>query len=450
MAVTVVYNGQTIPNVMSGFDFNESYEEISFSCSFMIKESSASSLVSSCNNIEEKFREPYESLTLNFDGSSEYNFSHDDNTALNSKAYIQKVNSGFDTRTTRMYKFTFKAELPADKSGFNFRRRGDFSVEILPTEKRRVIFSLEYTASPSPDQTSDENFDTHAQTYAVGVLTSLFGGASFFLSGPIQKSQDHERKVTQGRLEYEEIFEDESQVGTDDPKLKNVDSSYYVERSQRIGVSSGNYVAIPLTLVSVTYRAELVKSEFATNDEVHSYYRTNIKTHMVNRAIVNLDIENLINSSTNFIITNDNFNFDPVNYTITGKLTFVAPESLNSIIFLSEEIRENYDLGLLLRKLWDGKDDTYVGYHLGSTTYITRVTTVLQIGSRPSAPSLLPQQNLKLLSRFRSGREEQDNTNAEVGNVGVRYFNETFLEVYVRAELVNQLNIQIPVLTFVE
>lgn len=448
MSVVVVYNGETIPNILGKYKITETYENIGFSCNFIVKSDSAANLVTACNNLESKFREPFENLTLTFGGAAHYSFSHGNNTCLNSEVSIQKTGSNEDTETSRIYSFSFRAQLPADKSGFNFRRRGDFSIQKDTSERHTVVFSLEYTASPSPSKTSEENFDDFAETYATGVLTSLLSGKSFELI-KVQKNTDHEQKITTGSLVYQEIFEAQDASATDNAKIKNQVVNYSLSRSQKIGVSSGGYIAIPQTIVNISYNAELVKSQFSSNDEVHAFWNNTLKTHVVNRAITNLNLENVSDKiGISFIILDDNFRFDPSTYKLSASIVFLAPNSLSAIIELREEIRESWDSGIITRKLWDGEDFTKVAYHQGADLFIVRTTSVVQINARPSFPSILPQENVILKSRVRTGVITEENTNSEVGNSGVKYFAESFLEVYERTELVNEVQIQIPVTTF--
>ena len=83
MAVTVTYNGTSLPNVFGPFSFKNDYLKASFSCNFYVEAASESALVTSCNNIEDKLREPLEDLSVVFGGTTEYSFSHDSNTVLN-------------------------------------------------------------------------------------------------------------------------------------------------------------------------------------------------------------------------------------------------------------------------------------------------------------------------------------------------------------------------------
>lgn len=447
MAITVTYNGQSVPNVQQKFIFTESYEEVGFTCQFLVKGTSAANLVSLCKNLEAKFREPYDALTLNFGGTAEYSFSHSANTCLNPKVSIEKTGSGVDTETSRMYKFSFRAELPADKSGFDFRRRGDFSITTNGSGLKVVSFQLEYTASPGSTKTAIENFDSFAQVYANSVLSSLFSTTPFDLA-PIVRSADMNNKICSGSLVYTEIFEPQTAAAVNSNKLINVQISYSIDRRQRIGISSSGYIAIPQTYVNVSYSAELVKSQFTTHEEVHDFYRNELKLHIVQRAIVNLNIENVTNAGSSFIIQDDKFSFNPGKFTCNGTIRFLAPNSLTAIIELEEQIIEDWGSGQILRDLWDGKDFTAVGYHQGASLFVTRITTIVQLGSRPAPPSILPQQNFVLLRRKRTGSIFQENSHTEAGNQNVRYFAETFIESYQRAEVINEVSIQIPAITF--
>jgi hypothetical protein len=443
MAVTVTYNSESLPKIVGAFSLQESYEEIGFSCTFLVESSSASSLTSSCNSIEEKLREPFESLTINFGGGAAYSFSHNDNTCLNSKASFSKSGGDTNTETSRMYSFSFSAGLPADKSGFNFRRRGDFSISKTANGQRVVRFDLEYTASSSPVKNSEENFEEQAETYATSVLSDLFSGVTFDRV-EIAKSTDQEKKVTSGSIRYIEIFEAESSVATNDPNLKVVKSSYNIDRGQRIGVSSGGYVVVPMTRISLGYSAEVVKENFATNDLVHQYYLDNIKPFLIQRAIVNLNLENISNTSSSVIVESDSLSIDPVSFSLSGSMSLLAPSSATDIIQLQETIKEELSTGIVFQKLWDGRDFSHSAYHTGSDLVITRVTSVTQLSSAPSFPQIIQDPTLFLIARSRTGAQELMSSNTEVGEQNVKYFTEAFVEVYKKAVVVENLAIPIP------
>lgn len=435
MAVTVTYNSQVLPNIVGPFQLQESYESIGFSCNFLVKSASAGALTSTCDGIEEKLREPFETLTINFGGGAAYSFSHDDNTCLNSQAFFSKSGSELDTETSRMYNFKFQAGLPADKSGFNFRRKGDFSISQTSNGKRVVRFSLEYTASPSPDKTSEENFDDQAETYATGVLSSLFSGVTFD-RGDIVKNSDQEQKVTMGTITYTEIFEPESLAGTNDANLKNVRTYYSIDRGQRIGASTSGYTVIPMTTISIRYSTDVVKENFATNDLLHEYYLNNIKPHIIQRAILNLNLEGIDNTSQGVIVESETFDVDPVTYAISATLNLMAPSSTTDVIRLEESIREEFDSGIVTRKLWDGLPFSKSGYHMGSDLFITRTTTVMQLGTLPAFPEIINDPDLLLKKRIRSGAQEFLATNTEVGEQNISIFTESFIEIYERAVIV--------------
>ena len=175
MAVAVTYNGFNLPNVFGAFSFSNNYTNIEFSCNFLVEAASESALVTACDSAESSLREPLDVLTVSFGGTSEYTYSHAANSVLNPSVLVKILESGPHGGICRAYKFSFRGDLPADKSGFDFRRYGasNFTVDFAATNRRTVTFNLEYTASESPSQTSLQNFDSFAQTHVETILTDL-------------------------------------------------------------------------------------------------------------------------------------------------------------------------------------------------------------------------------------------------------------------------------------
>lgn len=429
MAVVVTYNSTVVPNIIGAVNFRQAYEQVAFSCSFLVKSDTAANLVAACATLESKFREPYKRLTVVFGGTSEYDFNHSGNTCLNPQVSITKGASDLDTETSRAYKFDFVAGLPADLSGFNFRRKGDFSVEIQASGLRKVVFDLEYTASPT-STTALANFNSFAESYATTTLGSLFSGVVFELVRE-RKNADQENKVCTGSLIYEELIEAETLSTSNSAKIKNVRTNYDVVLTKRIGVSSGGYIMTPLLTVRCSYSAEAVIAQFSTNDEIKTLYDSEIRPHILARAIVNLKLERETG-----IITSDSYRFDPVNSMFSGQLEIIFPSTTSDIIFLDETLVENQQSGIVLEKLWDGEQYTNAGYHMGAEAQFTRNITVVTLGAPATFPSIFPQQDLILLARSRSVKEELVD--------GVRYFSSNFNELYKKSVVINLAQIPIP------
>lgn len=82
---TVVYNGQTLPNVFGKTSFSENEKELHFSCQFLASSTTASGLVSDCQTYEEKLTEINKDFSLTFGGTSEWNLTHSGNTGYNAR-----------------------------------------------------------------------------------------------------------------------------------------------------------------------------------------------------------------------------------------------------------------------------------------------------------------------------------------------------------------------------
>lgn len=200
----VVYNGFTVPNPIGKFFFTHDYNSMTFRTNFLVKGTSAANLVSLCNTVESNLREPYENLTVSFGGEPEYSFNHDSNTGLLTQPKVTKIQNDVSLEISRMYSFEFSCQLPADKSGFDFRRDASFTITTGIDSRKTVTFNFTYTASPAPSLASSrDNFDSFAVGFANTILADI--GGTFYQT-EISSDTEHEEKITTGRLVYKEIL----------------------------------------------------------------------------------------------------------------------------------------------------------------------------------------------------------------------------------------------------
>lgn len=199
---TVIYNSYTLPNVYGKFFFNESFEKMSFRCTFLVTAATEALLVAACAAAETALRQPYQTLTLSFGGTAEYNFNHTSNTYLNPKPNLSAITDEKFTALTRPYQFEVSADLPADRTGVGFRRRGDYTVDTSIINQRTVTFQFEYTAGGGDG--SLENFNDGAENYAENVLSDL--GVSLYKIANKKTTTDQEDKITTGSIVYKEIL----------------------------------------------------------------------------------------------------------------------------------------------------------------------------------------------------------------------------------------------------
>ena len=387
MGVDVTYNGKDLPNVYGPFNFVNNYNQMSFRCNFVVKGSSKSDLVNKCDEIEEKVREPYEAFSVDFGGSNEHSFSHDLNTYFLPDAKVSVVQDEKNTATTRHYQFEINAQLPADKDGFGFRRDAHFDIFLDASRRTTVKFSFVYTASPAPNAASSiENFNTNAIIFADTIISSLPG--TYELVHQSSKTE-HEEKITHGILVFQEILNAETEDEFDLSELVDVRASYTMSFMQAIGTtisetifsSEGNLSSIPLVKVSISYTAKLNSDIISSDDELESVYRDKVKPFIIKRSFDVLGQKNFPNAGSTYIVESDLHNYDPTDFSIYGKLSFLAPRTLTDIIHLSEVLRIRRHEGRSYVKLWDQEDNSYSRWTRGSEETVLRTITITRIGA---------------------------------------------------------------------
>lgn len=383
MAVVVVYNSYTLPNVRGPFRFSQDYKKMNFSCNFVVESTSVSDLVSDCNEAEDALRERYKNFTLSFGGTSEYSFSHSDNTGLLTEPRITKVPNENATETSREYNFAISCDLPADQSGDGFRRDASFTITKGPNSGQLVKFKLSYTASSSPDQTSIENWNDNAETYCEGILSSLSGTFQRVLE---LKETEQEEKITTGTIEYIEILHNETEASLNLASLKNVVADYHVERFQDIGIPIvGNFSSDRRVRVVINYQAVFDSDDETvdTADKITGIYHSTIKPWIIKNSFTILGLDVLEQAGASFVIEKDVFHVDPYRYTINANIAYFAPELVSGIIALKESLEITTNSGITYRKLWDGKPRTYAFWLMGEEETFTRKVTMLTYDSLP-------------------------------------------------------------------
>jgi len=111
-----------------------------------------------------------------------------------------------------------------------------------------------------------------------------------------------------------------------------------------------------------------------------------VKPWIIKHSFDILGLSNIDQSGDFYITQNDIEDFNPTNYTISGSLTFTAPQTQSSIIALSEKVDETVDFGLQYKKIWDGLPNTYSQWKTGSTRNITRTISISQLQTAPGDP----------------------------------------------------------------
>jgi len=397
LSIAVTYNGYSIPNSYGRFTLSRSYQSLNFSCEFKIAESLVPAM-------EAALRSQYKDLLISIGGSPVYNFSHSGNTGFLAQPRIEKISDKSDVDDFKLYRFSLACQLPADDAGFGFRQAGNISISWSPSRRRTVSFSATYTAGGGASAYA--NYLASGKTWAAGVLTSL--GGTYELIGETP-GYEHENKVVKITLVYKELLTNDTQSSLDESKIVNAVCDYRVSFGQSIGVSeTGGYAMTPVATVSVSYSAGLNTEEHAADTSLEATYRTLIKPWVVKHSFDILGLGQYSDQAgSSYITQTEDYAINPHESTFHGTLVFIAHPSLNRIVKLSETQTRTKNEGLVEQKIWDGKEDTYNLYSIGSQTVLRRSITLEQIGSRPSEPLPLPDENGKKWIRRHISRNEQ-------------------------------------------
>lgn len=382
MAVTVKYNGYTLPFIYGRFSYRENEADINFSCEFLVEASTASLLVSACQNAEEKLTEKCKDFSLSFGGSSELSFSHSGNTGFSAHAHLNKLNNELCTETCRAYNFFINIQLPFTQTGYDARREASFNVSYLPTRQRLVSFSMLYTSTPAASALT--NYTTYGKTWAGTILTALTGNYELIDEG---YGQEQEQKLINVKLTYKEILTNQSSSGINDTSLVDPQMNYGCTIEQQVGKGIITGVrATPMIRLQISYSTKLDKTIVGT--DLNTAYTQRVKPYMIAQVFSTLGMSAYKAAGATYIVESESKNIDTTNYYIAGSLTILAV-SAAQIIAYSEAINQVANPNIVFKKLWDGEDDTYNMWSMGKVRTIQRIVTIAQIGSEPAAPAPL-------------------------------------------------------------
>lgn len=383
MAITVTYNGYTLPNVYGKFTYRENEVDVNFSCTFLIQKSTASTLVTECLDAETKLTEKCKDLTLSFSGSNELSFSHSGNTGFSIHTHLNKIDAEISTETSRAYSFSANVQLPFTQSGYNARREASFNVSYLPTRQRLVSFSLLYTSTPGVEALA--NYTTYGKTWAGTILTALTGNYEL-----IDESfnEEQEQKIINAKLTYKEILTNQSSSGVNDTSLVDPQMTYGCSMEQQVGKGIITGVrATPIVRLQISYSTKLDKDVVGT--DLNTAYKQRVRPYMIAQVFATLGANEYRGaSSSNYIVESESKNIDTTNYTISGGMVLLA-FTASQIIAYSETINQVDNPNITFKKLWDGMDDTYNMYSMGKTRTMQRIVTIAQLNAEPAAPASL-------------------------------------------------------------
>jgi len=373
LSLAVTYNGYTIPGSYNNFTLNETYTTLSMSFTFAVSHASASAA-------EVALRIYNADLTVSFNGSAAYSYKHSDNTGLLTKPTLRKISNVTENDNLRFYSFALSCQLPADKSGYGYRREGNISTSYSASRRRTITFSGTYTAGGS--NTALQNYNANASTWMNLYLTS-FGGTFEKVSESPRYEQ--ESKILNFSCVYRELLTNDSKTSVNVDTIINANCNYRVNIPQTAGYSE-DYTQVPLTSISVSYNCVINNTLVSADTDIEDIYRDTVRPWLVEHAYLVLGLDNYSNAGTNYVIQRENYSINPHNFGVSGQLTFMALENLYQIIEVSERISVNTNLGVSLQKIWDGKPYTYNKYITGAEKRMTRSITVKKINEMPFSP----------------------------------------------------------------
>ena len=424
----VIYNGYTIPTSYNEFEFRHDYNKVEFSCVFAIAPASASAA-------EAALRVHNKNLTVSFGGTPIYNYSHSANTGMLTTPNLVKISNRSDSDLLRFYKFSVSAELPADSTDDNYRREGRYTINYLPSRQREIRFSGLYTAGGTDTAIEKYNHSTNGgKSWASSVLASL-GGDFELISENV--SSEHKDKLVNFTLSYREILSPESESNNNEANIVISYCTYSVDFDQIIGRSelTDQYQQIPKITISLRYSCTVDKEKVPADTGINTIYRNIVRPWLIKHSKDILGLSNFKNFGSSFFICESESYSIGTGYTVTGDITFSCPKQVDQIIHLEEHITTQEDFGVIVQKLWNGKDYNYNKTYVGGERYLNRIVTVSQLSHTPADPVGHPDQKWQLLSRSKSEyvREYGIGTPSQ-GLKSVLVFSASFAEKYIYIE----------------
>jgi len=444
----ISYNGYTITDAMffDKFEFHIDYVKVRIACKFVISAASEAAFITACTSAEDLLRDRYKDFDLNFGGSDEYSFSHSTgNTYLLAVPALTKISDHpVNTNLARAYKFEVNAELPADQSGYSFRREASFSIDFSPARRRTANFRLIYTAGGN--DTSRTKYLSAGKTYAASILSGLSPTGTFeLISESINTEQ--EDKITNVTLVYTEILSDEKSGTTNYADIAGTVATYGVHFAQEVGNSpTGGYMQDVGVTISINY-STFVNKETVTEANIEAVWRSSVKPWLIDHAADVLGLSNYTQVGSTYIVQSDRHNFDPTSYQISGDLVFSAPKKATSIVALSEVYEQKINHGVVYQKIWDGLDDTYNTYGMGRRKTIIRTIMVTQLNQVPADPRPLSGNVILLDSSDRLVVVEEGVGTVDASVKRFKNYTKTFVEVYLVAVPKKRKLISKPVIT---
>jgi hypothetical protein len=383
--IRITYNNYQIPNSYSSYRFSHTYNQATFSCSFAVDKDLASTL-------EERLRQKNKDLSVVFDGNTIHNFTHASTGFLAFPSLSIKSNTN-DKDERIFYDFSVRVELPADATGYGYRRDGNYNISYTSSRKRTVNFTVVYTAGGG--NSALVNYLNGARNWASSIL-NLLGGTWELIDE--RTSSEMETKLVNGTLVYSELLTNDIEASKDYNYIQSASCDYSIQFGQEIGMTQLNesIKQNPSVDINISYNA-FINKELVTSDQgLDDIYKTSVRPWILKQARNVLGTSSFNQVGSFLIVNNENYSINPHNYRISGNISVQAPNSSNAVVSLSEIITSNEDTGIGYEKIWDGLDHTFNIYGIGRKTIVKRTRKISQLNSMPNPPEPLGNQYVLL------------------------------------------------------
>ncbi len=383
---TIIYNGYTLPNVFGPYSLVQTPTDLSFSCLFLLQESSSASLIAAEKTMLEKMLEVKKSFSASFNSTSEFSLSHGTTTGtgFNARVNVTKVaHPELSTELTRVFSFNIKLELPYTQD--NGRIKASMSINYLPTRQAIVNFEALYSASTTQNALDVASADTWAET----TLASLFPGGQIFEIIAENQTQDQNKKRAVVKKTYKQVLYPPSTDATTLTKVVDAKLSFNLIHTPKNGqMLTSEARGKDLIKISLNYEGLLDHTKIASVDDIANVWQVYLRPRLLSQATTVLKTSTYGFSNLIFFVENENYHVNPSNYTLTANLTLGTKLEDAHILYLNEDLNIITDEGINYIKLWDGKPFTYHLWSLGATLMLIRNVTKVGIDKKPELENL--------------------------------------------------------------
>jgi hypothetical protein len=389
--ISIQYNNYSIPNSYSTFNYSHNYNTATFTTSFAIAKGLKESM-------ESHLRQKNKDLYVIFDGNTLYNFSHNSNTGFLANPSLNIVSNTNDKDDKIFYNFSVTVELPADATGYGYRRNGSFNIDWDTARRKIANFNVQYTAGGG--NSALQNYLNGARTWASTILNTL-GGIYELVNE--HANSEMENKLLTGNLSYQELLTNDVTGSRDYSAIQSASSDYQVSLGQEVGVTQTfpGGEQLPSVTINIGYSCNINKEVIADDTGLDDVYKIQVRPWLIAQVQNVLGLGDIPHAGSVFIVNSESYRINPNNYSVSGTINVFAPKTFNSILKLSEILVLDLEGGVGYEKIWDGVDFTFNIWGIGQQATLRRTRTIVQLGSMPSEPEMLGSDYI-MLSRTKS------------------------------------------------